>query len=98
LWWGWHNFKGFWVTEAALMTAMPAYNLMSLLSIIRLKPPALASGRLVCQGVLRAAFSYKQTVQHTLKTLRYKLYARAGYLTKDGGIEKVRPCHRHATA
>jgi len=36
------------------------------------------------QGVLRSdAVSGKPDVQHTLKTLRYKLFAKAGYITHD---------------
>ncbi len=62
------NLKDFWATEAALLTVMLAYNLMSLFR----------------QGVLRSdAVSGKPDVQHTLKTLRYKLFAKAGYITKD---------------
>jgi hypothetical protein len=46
---------------------MVAYNLMSLFR----------------QGVLRSdAVSGKSNVQHTLKTLRYKLFAKAGYIKK----------------
>jgi hypothetical protein len=30
------------------------------------------------------AVSGKPDVQHTLKTLRYKLFAKAGYITHDG--------------
>jgi len=62
------NLKDFWATEAALLTVMLAYNLMSLFR----------------QGVLRSnVVSGKPDVQHTLKTLRYKLFAKAGYITKD---------------
>lgn len=61
------NLKDFWATEAALLTVMLAYNLMSLFR----------------QGVLRSdAVSGKPDVQHTLKTLRYKLFAKAGYITR----------------
>jgi hypothetical protein len=63
------NLKNFWATEAALLTVMLAYNLMSLFR----------------QSVLRnETASDQKAVQHTLKTLRYKLFAKAGYLTKDG--------------
>ena len=63
------NLKDFWATEAALLTVMLAYNLMSLFR----------------QGVLRSdAVSNKPDVQHTLKTLRYKLFAKAGYITTNG--------------
>lgn len=62
------NLKDFWATEAVLLTVMMAYNLMSLFR----------------QGVLRSdTVSGKSNVQHTLKTLRYKLFAKAGYITKD---------------
>ena len=64
------NLKDFWATEAALLTVMLAYNLMSLFR----------------QAVLRAGL--RQTkgrpVQPTLKTLRYKLFAKAGYFTHEG--------------
>nr|WP_292988500.1 transposase [Nitrosomonas sp.] len=57
------NLKDFWATEAALLTVMQAYDLMSLFR----------------QGVMRSnAVSGKPDVQHTFKTLRYKLFAKAG--------------------
>ncbi|MGG7055861.1 transposase [Nitrosomonas sp. ANs5] len=63
------NLKNFCATEAALLTVMLAYNLMSLFR----------------QSVLRnETASDQKAVQHTLKTLRFKLFAKAGYLTKDG--------------
>ena len=63
------NLKDFWATEAALLTVMMAYNLMSLFR----------------QGVMRSdTVSNKDHVQHTLKTLRYKLFAKAAYITNDG--------------
>ncbi len=53
---------------------MLAYNLMSLFR----------------QGVLRSdVVSGKPDVQHTLKTLRYKLFAKAGYITKDSRIKII---------
>ena len=60
----------FWATEACLSIAMLAYNLMSLFR----------------QAVLKTAVTRTKTndVQHTLKTLRYKLFAKAGYLTHEG--------------
>jgi Transposase DDE domain group 1 len=60
----------FWATEACLNTVMIAYNLMSLFRQAALKSlsPKVAS----------------KDVQHTLKTLRYKLFAKAGYLTHEG--------------
>ena len=60
----------FWATEACLNVALLAYNLMSLFRQAVLKASALRSdGR---------------DIQHTLKTLRYKLFAKAGYTTTDG--------------
>ena len=60
----------FFATEAALNTVMVAYNLMSLFR----------------QAALRASPSHSRgkDVQHTLKTLRYKLFAKAGYITTHG--------------
>ena len=63
------NLKDFWATEAALLTVMMAYNLISLFR----------------QGVMRNDIaSHKHDAQHTLKTLRYKRFAKAGYITNDG--------------
>ncbi len=60
----------FWATEACLNVALLAYHLM----------------RLFRQAVLRAAVLQNgaKDVQHTLKTLRYKLFAKAGYITTPG--------------
>ncbi len=59
----------FWATEACLSTAMLAYNLMSLFR----------------QAVLKTAVATTaKNIQHTLTTLRYKLFAKAGYLTHEG--------------
>jgi len=60
----------FWATEACLSIALFAYNLMSLFR----------------QAVLKTALkqSPANDIQHTLKTLRYKLFAKAGYLTCEG--------------
>ena len=63
------NMKDFWATEAALNTVMLAYNLMSLLRQVLLKTSA----------VKHASTS----VQHTLQTLRYKLFAKAAYITTE---------------
>ncbi len=60
----------FWATEACLNVALLAYNLMSLFRQAVLKASALRSDG--------------QDIQHTLKTLRYKLFAQAGYTTTDG--------------
>lgn len=63
------NLRDFWATEAALLTGMLVYNLMSLFR----------------QAVLRSdAVSGRSDVQHTLKTLRYKFFAKAGYITHEG--------------
>lgn len=62
--------KNFWATEACLQTVMLAYNCMSLFRQAALKSlnPKLPSN----------------DVQHTLKTLRYKLFAKAAYITHEG--------------
>ena len=73
----------FWATEACLNTALMAYNLMSLFR----------------QAVLRASVlqSRGKDIQETLKTLRYKLFAKAGYLTTEGrkNILKLAVAMRH---
>ena len=56
-------------TEAALNTAMLAYILMSLLRQVLLKTSAVKHS--------------SSTVQHTLQTLRYKLFAKAAYITTE---------------
>ncbi|MEQ1600971.1 MAG: transposase [Methylophilaceae bacterium] len=63
------NMKDFWATEAALNTVMLAYNLMSLLRQALLKTSTVKHST--------------TTVQHTLQTLRYKLFAKAGYITTE---------------
>ena len=65
-----HNF---WATEACLNITMIAYNLMSLFRTAVLKTAVMSSGS-----------NNKKDVQHTLKTLRYKLFAKAGYITHEG--------------
>lgn len=62
--------KDFWATEAALNTVMLSYNLMSLLRQVLLKAEARSGAA--------------KPVQHTLQTLRYKLFAKAAYLTTEG--------------
>ena len=64
------NMKYFWATEAALNTVMLAYNLMSLLRQVLLKTSAVKHS--------------STSVQHTLQTLRYKLFAKAAYITTEG--------------
>ncbi len=70
--------KDFWATEACLNVAMLAYNLMSLFR----------------QAVLRASVVHggAKDVQHTLKTLRYKLFAKAGYITTPGRKNILKLC------
>jgi hypothetical protein len=63
------NMRDFWATEAALNTVMIAYNLMSLLRHAVLKT-----------GIVSRSSG---PVHHTLKTLRYKLFAKAAYITTE---------------
>ena len=63
------NMREFWATEAALNTVMLAYNLMSLLRQVLLKTSAIKHS--------------STDVQHTLQTLRYKLFAKAAYITTE---------------
>ena len=63
------NMKDFWATEATLNAVMPAYNLMSLLRQVLLKTSAVTHS--------------SNSVQHTLQTLRYKLFAIAAYITTE---------------
>jgi Transposase DDE domain group 1 len=64
------NMNNFWATEAALNTVMLSYNLMSLLRQVLLKTSAVRHS--------------SQSVQHTLQTLRYKLFAKPAYITTEG--------------
>lgn len=68
----------FWATEACLNVAMLAYNLMSLFRQAVLKTAVLQHGA--------------QDVQHTLKTLRYKLFAKAGYIVTQGRKDILKLC------
>jgi hypothetical protein len=63
------NLHQFWATEAALNTVMLAYNLMSLLRQVLLKTSSIKHS--------------SNTVQHTLQTLRYKLFAKPAYLITE---------------
>ena len=63
------NMQEFWATEAALNTVMIAYNLMRLLRHVLLKTSATKHA--------------SNTVQHTLQTLRYKLFAKPVYITNE---------------
>ena len=62
--------REFWATEACMNMVMTAYNLMSLFR----------------QAALRSTVSKVQPkqIQHTLNTLRYKLFAKAAYISKAG--------------
>ena len=62
------NMKDFWATEAALNTVMLAYKLMSLFRQILLKTAVLKGG-------------VSTPFEHTLQTLRYKLFAKPAYTT-----------------
>lgn len=62
------NMKDFWATEAALNTVMLAYNLMSLFRQALLKSVVMRKGS-------------PEPIQHTLQTLRLKLFARPAYST-----------------
>ena len=61
--------KDFWATEAALNVVMLAYNLMSLFRQALLKTSLVRSP--------------SGPVQHTLQTMRYKLFAKAAYITTE---------------
>lgn len=63
------NMRDFWATEATLNTVMLAYNLMSLFRQVLLK-----------NSVVKHS---SNAIQHQLQTLRYKLFAKAGYLTTE---------------
>jgi len=63
------SMKNFWATEATLNVVMLAYNLMSLLRQVLLKTSATK-----CPS---------NSVQHTLQTLRYKLFAKPAYITTE---------------
>jgi hypothetical protein len=63
------NMRDFWATEAAINTVMIAYNLMSLLRQVLLKASVVKHSSV--------------TVQHRLQTLRYKLFAKAAYITTE---------------
>lgn len=67
--------QDFWATEAAMQTVMLAFNLMSLFRQALLT-------QINRTGV--------KDVQHTLKTLRFKLFAQAGYITHREGKSTLR--------
>jgi hypothetical protein len=62
--------KDFWATEAALNTVMLAYNLMSLFRQVLLKTAVLKGG-------------VSTPIQHTLQTLRYKLFSKPVHTTTE---------------
>ncbi|MDA8118887.1 MAG: IS1380 family transposase [Gammaproteobacteria bacterium] len=62
--------QDFWATEASLNVALLAYNFMSLFRQAALRASVLEDG--------------SQNIQHTLQTLRFKLFAKAGYTTTEG--------------
>ena len=62
--------QDFWATEASLNVALLAYNFMSLFRQAALRASVLEHG--------------SQNIQHTLQTLRFKLFAKAGYTTTEG--------------
>ena len=64
------NMKNFWATEAAMNTVMLAFNLMSLMRQALMKHPAVQQS--------------KTPIQHTLQTLRYKLFAKPAFITTEG--------------
>ena len=63
------NMSNFWATEAVLNTVMIAYNLMSLFKWAVLKMPEVYRSR--------------NPLQQTLKTLGYRLFAKAAYITTE---------------
>jgi hypothetical protein len=63
------NMQEFWATEAAMNTVMIAYNLMSLLRHVLLKTSTTKHS--------------SNNIQHTLQTLRYKLFAKPAYITTE---------------
>ena len=75
------NLRDFWATEAALHTVMMAFNLMSLFRQALLKQTIRKEGT-------------DKPIQHTLSTLRLKLFAQPGFITHEGR----RPLLKLATA
>ena len=63
------NMQEFWATEAAMNTVMISYNLMSLLRQVLLKNSTVKHS--------------SNTINHTLQTLRYQLFAKAAYITTE---------------
>ena len=67
--------KEFWATEASLTMVMLAYNFMSLFRQVALRHSLISGGK---------------EVQHTLNTLRLKLFAKAGYIGTEGRKDVLR--------
>ena len=67
--------KEFWATEASLTMVMLAYNFMSLFRQVALRHSLISGGK---------------DVQHTLNTLRLKLFAKAGYIGTEGRKDVLR--------
>ena len=65
------NMQDFWAIEAALNTVMLAYNLMSQFRQVLLKTMVVRKG-------------VSEPIQHTLQTLRYKLFAKPAYTPIQG--------------
>jgi hypothetical protein len=65
------NMNDFLATEATLSTVMLAYNLMSLFKRVVVKSSRNQGGQ-------------TRQVNQTLKTLRYKIFAKPAYITQDG--------------
>ncbi|MBY0572447.1 MAG: IS1380 family transposase [Undibacterium sp.] len=63
------NMQDFWATEAVLNTVMLAYNLMSLMRQVLLKTSTTKHS--------------SNNIQHTLQTLRYKLFAKPAYINTE---------------
>ena len=72
----------FWATEASLTMVMLAYNFMSLFRQVALRHSIISGGK---------------DVQHTLNTLRLKLFAKAGYIGTEGrkNVLKLAVAMRH---
>lgn len=67
--------KEFWATEASLTMVMLAYNFISLFRQVALRHSLISGGK---------------DVQHTLNTLRLKLFAKAGYIGMEGRKDVLR--------
>ena len=68
--------RDFWATEACLNMAMIAYNLMSLFRQVAMRASVKRKG-------------VEVELQNTLRTLRYKLFAKAGYTGVTSGRKLI---------